>query len=69
MTAGQLRAILVGVPDGMEVVLRIADEEGLTYLSGLDAVAQETGCADTLALMLDGWGDPELAEDHADGAP
>jgi uncharacterized protein (DUF433 family) len=54
MTVGEFREALSHYPEGLEVVLRLSDSEGLTYLAGVSTLEVEQGCAETAALIIDG---------------
>lgn len=53
-TVAFLRAALVDVDPDLEVILRVADDEGLTYLGTLTSANVDAGCTDTPAMLLDG---------------
>lgn len=66
MTAGELLALVqlavaAHGPD-LEVILRVADDDGCTYLGALASVSPECGCTEVLALMLDGYDEPREDE-------
>ncbi len=71
MTVGDLRRALEGVPDHLEVAMRVKtdDEEGQA-MAGLVTARVEQGCADQPGFMLDGEYDATSSyEDDLDIAP
>lgn len=54
MTAGELRAALEGVDDGMEVLIRIQDDETDTFFAFADEASAQEGHDDGLMFVIDG---------------